>query len=102
MKLNRLTLAAILCLLLLTVAGWTIRSRAQSVPTWEYRVESLYDDAAIQKNLNVLGMEGWQLVAFEMRGAPNKNGREGFTTSNARSNDKMFQASPRAISKPHI
>ncbi|HEV7378003.1 MAG TPA: DUF4177 domain-containing protein [Pyrinomonadaceae bacterium] len=74
MKLNRLALAAILCLLLLTVAGWTMSRPATQ--QWEYKVSQVINAGLkampamkIENQINELARDGWELVAVE-RDAP--------------------------------
>jgi hypothetical protein len=66
MKLNRLTLAVVLCLLLLSVAGWTMSRPATQ--QWEYRIVYLKDGNRPDKKqdeVNALGSQGWELVSVE-------------------------------------
>jgi hypothetical protein len=79
MKPSKLTGAAIICALMLILAGWTISRPAVNIPAtpqWEYKIVYLKDNFKPVKNeeaVNALGAQGWELVSVTrvyMNGGP--------------------------------
>lgn len=64
----RLTLAIVFCALALTVAGWTL-ARPAGVQ-WEYKRVAYVDNEQpeeINKKLDALGSEGWEMVQYQQK-----------------------------------
>lgn len=73
-KTGLIALALLSCL---CVAGWTARAQRSVKVQWEYKVVFLKDSYTIDKSLNELGLEGWELVAFHMTTELKRDGQGG-------------------------
>jgi hypothetical protein len=63
MKVNKLTGAAIICALVLILAGWTMKSPTPEV--WEYKfIQTKLDFKKTDLTMNELGAQGWEAYAL--------------------------------------
>ena len=57
---------ALAAALLVSLTAWNVKSQSPTpLRTWEYKVALISDPMAIQKELNVLGTQGWVVAAID-------------------------------------